>query len=223
MMRGILDQIAASLVSLGMIVRGGFRPATEDGAPAGTRALVLVGNAGNTLWRAFAPHAGEAPHPLDRWTREVIEPLATTVGARALYPFGGPPVWPFQRWARRAEPVHPSPLGLLIHPDFGLWHAYRAALAFDHEIPLPARDDRPSPCESCEARPCLTACPVGAFGEDGLDVTSCRAHLTSSAGERCFDAGCLARAACPVGRTYAYRPPLARFHLAAFARSVGGR
>ena len=41
----------------------------------------------------------------------------------ALFPFGGPPHFPFQQWARRAEPVHPSPIGLLIHPIYGLWHS----------------------------------------------------------------------------------------------------
>ena len=37
-------------------------------------------------------------------------------------PVRRPPYWPFQQWARRAEPVHPSPIGVLIHPRYGLWH-----------------------------------------------------------------------------------------------------
>ena len=43
----------------------------------------------------------------------IIGTLAQNLGAVALYPFGGPPYWPFQQWAQRCEPVHPSPLGLL--------------------------------------------------------------------------------------------------------------
>lgn len=167
------------------------------------------------MWRAFAPHAGEGDHPLDRWTKRNIDPISIEVGARALYPFGGPPHWPFQRWAMRAEAVHPSPLGILIHPDYGLWHGYRAALAFERPVPLPAREDRASPCEACADRPCLWACPVDAF-RDGYDVPRCRAHLASGRGEACFDAGCLARAACPVGRAYAYPEAQARFHTRAF-------
>ena len=28
----------------------------------------------------------------------------------------------------RAEGLKPSPLGVLVHPDFGLWHGYRGAI-----------------------------------------------------------------------------------------------
>ena len=31
-----------------------------------------------------------------------------------------------------------SPLGILIHPDWGLWHSYRGALAFRERLDLPA-------------------------------------------------------------------------------------
>ena len=37
--------------------------------------------------------------PLDRWSRRLIERLARELGGRALFPFGGPPFLPFQRWA----------------------------------------------------------------------------------------------------------------------------
>ena len=36
----------------------------------------------------------------------------------------------------RAEGLKPSPIGILMHPQFGLWHAYRGALLFDVEIEL---------------------------------------------------------------------------------------
>src|SRR4030095_137820 len=49
------------------------------------------------------------------------------------------------RWAMRAEAVAPSPLGILIHPDYGLWHAYRGALAFAERLALPPRGARPLP------------------------------------------------------------------------------
>ena len=137
-------------------------------------------------------------------------------GASALYPFDGPPYWPFQRWAMRAEPVRPSPLGILIHPRHGLWHAYRAALAFAEEIPLPPREDAPDLCGECADKPCLAACPVGAFGAAGYDVGACLEHLRSAAGRDCMTAGCRARRACPVGQQHAYPPAQAAFHMAAF-------
>ncbi len=143
-----------------------------DGRAAGT--LLLLGWTGGVQWPVFAASpelADGAPHPLDRWSRRVIGGLAAEFAAMALYPFGGPPFQPFLRWAPRAEAVHASPLKLLIHPDWGLWHAWRGAMAFAERLDLPTPDRRPSPCETCAARPCLaaggfqrarSACPVGA-------------------------------------------------------------
>jgi hypothetical protein len=132
-----------------------------------------------------------------------------------LFPFDGPPFLPFQRWAQKAEPVHPSPLGILIHPDWGLWHAYRGALAFAERIDLPLPDRRSSPCESCAGKPCLTACPVGAFTSAAYDVPTCVTHISAPAGAECIT-GCLARRACPVGLGYHHIAEQARFHQRAF-------
>ena len=125
--------------------RSGRRsPAGPSGAPAA--AVVLVGNAGGELWPRFQAGRRDEPHPLDTWTCRTVEPRAAALGVRAIYP-NDRPYQPFQRWAMRAEPVAPSPIGLLIHPDHGLWHAYRAALLLDTApADLPAREDRPSPC-----------------------------------------------------------------------------
>ena len=196
-------------------------PPLPDGRPAGT--LVLAGNVGGSLWRAFSRRrqAADEPDALDGWTGRVLGPLAAELGGQALFPFGGPPYLPFQRWARRAEPVHPSPIGPLIHPDHGLWHAYRGALAFGERLDLPPRDTRPSPCESCADKPCLSSCPVGALTTGGYDVPACAAHLATEAGADCMEQSCRARRACPVGRENAYGPEQSRFHMAAFLRALG--
>lgn len=210
----------------GLLVRGGFHPRPDDGVPelkggrsAGT--VIMLGSAGGSFWPVFraSPEATSITHPLDTWTRRIVEELAEELGATALFPFGGPPYLPFQRWAKRAEPVHESPLGLLIHPTFGLWHAYRAALAFAEAIPLPEVETAASPCQTCANRPCLSSCPVGAFAEGSYDVPRCIAHINESAGARCIALACFARRACPVGREYAYGPEQARFHMSAFLRA----
>ena len=219
-----LDAVVTAVEGEGFASRGGFHvapndavPPFADGTPAAT--LVLVGNAGPGMWPAFAAseEANDgAPDALDRWSRRVISRLAHTLGGTAHFPFGGPPWLPFIRWAQRAGPVYPSPIGPLVHPDFGLWHAYRGAIAFRECLDLPPRDNRASPCESCVERPCLTSCPVGAFSATGYDVDGCVAHIESRAGVRCLTAGCLARHACPVGREAAYDASQAAFHMRAF-------
>jgi hypothetical protein len=214
-------RLAEAVAAAGLVCRGGFHPGPEDGVPprpdgAPAATVLLVGNAGPGLWAAFARERRDEPDPLDGWSRRTVEGLAERLGGWALFPFGGPPYLPFQRWARRAEPVHPSPLGALIHPEFGLWHAYRGALAFAERLDLPPRADRPSPCAACAARPCLAACPAGAVTAAGYDAPACVGHLSGAMGADCLDGGCLARRACPVGRQHAYGPEQQRFHMAAF-------
>ena len=218
------DTIVAAVEAEGLASRGAFHVAADDAVPpltdgASAATLVLVGNMDSGMWAAFSASeeaADGAPDALDRWSQRVVSRLADTLGGAAHFPFGGPPWLPFIRWAQRAGPVYPSPIGPLVHPDFGLWHAYRGAVAFRERLDLPPRDTRPSPCETCADRPCLSSCPVGAFSESGYDVTGCVAHIESRDGARCLYAGCLARHACPVGRATAYGPPQAAFHMRAF-------
>jgi len=221
--------LCAEVAAQGLACRGGFQPAPDediprapDGAPALT--VVLLGFTGAHHFERFAASAelaDGAPHPLDRWSRRLIDALARRHGASALYPFGGPPWLPFQRWAQRAEPVYVSPINLLIHPVYGLWHAYRGALAFAERLELPPRTATPSPCASCAAKPCLHTCPVAALGPAGLDVARCHDYLEHNSQAACYDVACQARASCPVGAEHRYGPTQARFHLQAFLRAAG--
>lgn len=222
--------IAAALHPVGLILRGGFHPDPADAVPPladgrPVRSLLLVGNAGAGFWRAFTASAPDldGKHPLDDWSARVIGAVATAHGAHPVFPNQGPPYPPFQRWALRADAVHPSPIGLLVHPDYGLWHAYRAALLFAEDLALPAADDRPSPCDDCAERPCLSRCPVAAFTVDGFAAERCAEHVAADAGADCREAGCLARRACPVGRRYGYAPAQAAFHMGKFVAAVRGR
>lgn len=221
-----VERLTINLANHGLIVRGGFHPVSADEVPGDPATLVLVGNAGPAMWRAFEVARAESRYadsanPLDDWVSDVLSEAAAGLGATALFPSGGPPHLPFQRWAQRAEPVYPSLLGVLIHPDYGLWHAYRGALAFAERLELPAPDTRPRPCDSCADKPCLTACPVDAFGPDGYDVPACVAHVTKPEGADCMDLGCRARRACPVGQSFIYEPANAAFHMAAFRKAQG--
>ena len=213
-------RIDAALAAHGLAVVGGFHPDPEDGAPEGTGTLMLIGSDGAAMWRGFSasPEAGDgAPDPLDRWSRRVLGQVSAEVGATALYPFGGPPYQPFQRWAARGEGAHPSPVGMQVSAARGLWISYRGALAFNDRLPL--RDvDRTNPCARCPA-PCLSACPVDAFKGGRYDVPRCVAHITAPKGADCRARGCRVRHACPAGAGEV--PPQAQcgFHMEAFIRA----
>lgn len=225
MQPAILTALADAVAAQGLRLRGGFRlvPGTDEAVlrhRQDARTMLLVGNVGSEMWqrsRAAIRGAG-APHPLDRWTRNVIEPIAEAHDGTALFPFDGPPYWPFQRWAERAEGVRNSPLGIQIHPEFGLWHAYRAAILLPVELNLPEPQWHGHPCDTCAERPCLSACPAGAFTGSVYEVDRCVNHVVSTKrdGQACFQRGCLARIACPVGAEWRYEREHAAFHMDAF-------
>jgi len=218
-----LCEVEQSLRDAGLVPRGAFHPVEGDGVPplaAGNPActVVLAGNAGPHMWRAFDAARGGGGMSLDDWSARVLTGIAARLEARAVFPFE-PPYLPFQRWAMRAEACHASPLGLLIHPDYGLWHGYRGALLFAAAIELPPPERRASPCAGCADRPCLRACPAGAFDGKSYDVPACARHLALVPEPACMESGCLARHACPVGREFRYAPAQARFHMQAFLRN----
>jgi hypothetical protein len=224
---GSFDELSRRATAAGLAVRGAFHPEPHEfdgvlpqSVLAGT--LVLLGFTGSLQWPIYARSAEARdgrPHPLDRWSRRVIGSLARQWGAVDFYP-NGTPRMPFQRLAARCEPVHPSPLGLLIHPQWGLWHAYRGALLLRKRIDLPVVATSASPCSTCTSQPCRSTCPVGAFNPGGFDVGACVDHVRSPSGSDCRDHGCRARRACPVGTEFGYRPDQARFHMAAFLHAV---
>jgi hypothetical protein len=199
---------------------GWFAPASGEEITAGdisVRFVILIGNAGPQMFVRFQREQGSAPGTLDVWCRSVIGALAERLDARAVYPFDRPAP-PFLTWAKRTGAIHQSPLGLGIHADYGLWHAYRAALMFPVAFDMPISRSR-SPCDACADKPCLSACPVGAFTGSSYDIERCVDHIASADGKDCMAGGCLARRACPVGRVFHYRSAQSRFHMEAFRRS----
>ncbi|NNE12296.1 MAG: hypothetical protein HKN41_08650, partial [Ilumatobacter sp.] len=203
--------IAEAIEPAGMIVRGGFVVNAHDDIPPvavdrPTSSVVIVGNVAGPMWDRFERARTPGHDPLDRWTRQVLEPVAERFGARFLHP-SDRPYQPFQHWAQRADAVWSSPIGLLVHREYGLWHAYRGALLFDAVVDgLPAIVDAASPCVTCVDQPCLTTCPVDAFSDSGYDHVACAGHVTSGHEPTCLTDGCAARRACPVGIGHEYVP-----------------
>lgn len=219
----LLRRLDEALAPLGLTRLGCFHPEADEGFLSGRGlaggTLVLVGNAGPGFWRtsgAAIEELARAGHhdPLDDWSRAAITPLADELGAGVIFPFDGPPWAPFPTWASRCATLHRSPLGIAIHPRYGLWHAFRAAFHFPETLE-DAEETAAHPCESCSERPCMSACPVRAFTSQGYDVEACRRHLETPS-RACWSHGCLARVACPVGAEERYEDAQMRFHMRAF-------
>ncbi|PTE13647.1 ferredoxin [Pseudogemmobacter blasticus] len=198
-------------------ILGGFAVAEgEEGFPPGTRTVLLLGPREPGFWPHLLaqPEWDGAPDPVDRWSRRVVGRLACDLGAKALFPFGGPPYHPFYAWALRTGRCWPSPVRLLVHASQGMLVSIRGALALRDEVAVPPPVAQP--CETCAA-PCRTACPAGALGAAGYDLPACHGWLDTD-GADCLTGGCLVRRACPVSATYARMPEQSAYHMRQFHR-----
>ena len=235
-----IERLAAQF---GLVIRGGFNATAEDNVPAiaedaEVRSLILFGNAGSSIWSNFSAsseyHDGLAD-PMNRWSERIGDEIASELKGRALFPFGGPPYRPFIQWAKKAESLGNSRLGMLIHPEYGLWHAYRFGIALPESFSefetisnagnFAANKHRgfSALCASCTDQPCLDACPVSAFSSEGYDVEGCYGFLKINPDSDCRNHTCSARLACPEGLSFNYEKAHARFHMDAFFANISER
>ncbi|MBT1156035.1 4Fe-4S dicluster domain-containing protein [Aminobacter anthyllidis] len=221
----IVQNISAALAAYGLIQRGGLVFGDGDVAPDGpagrpARSVLLVGQAGAAPWPHFQRWREAQPaspdNPLDSWSREVIGAVALVFGARAVSP-SDKPYLPFQQWAMRAEGLRPSPLGILMHPEYGLWHAYRGALLFEVELQFGEVRKQSHLCDLCVGKPCLKSCPVSAYSETGFAYEQCLGHVRGPSGGACRTQGCRDRNACPYGTAYRYPDDVQAFHMKSYA------
>lgn len=212
-----LAAIKALLQPHCLAVMGGFAAADDLALPKGTQTLLLLGPDEPGFWphlTAQPEWQDGAPDPVDRWSRRVIGHVACDLGAKAIFPFGGPPWQPFYQWALRSGRAWDSPVRLLVHDQMGLFASYRGALALKTAIDLPPPPAKP--CDSCTAKPCLTACPTGALNAQGYDLPACHTFLDSPQGSNCMKNGCGNRRACPISQAYARLPEQSAYHMRQF-------
>ena len=192
-----------------------------------TETVVVIGNGGGEFWNHFREYTAVRPgylqqheHPLDDYTVEVIRarltPLLDTARAqcRLIYPFqffSGLTV-SFMHLAQAARLSVPSILGVQIHPRYGPWIAWRAAVLIDHDFPAlsaPAQDFEP--CSTCVERPCIAACPTQAVSAaQNWDLLACTQHrlrVPTDCAERCH-----ARYTCVYGREHRYPEDELAYH-----------
>ncbi len=190
----------------------------------GCRSIVVIGNGGADFWHTFKAHAAGNPgwlerdNPLDDFTREVVEkeivmPIQTE-GVRCItvYPFGsGGPTLNFMQLAMLAGLAAPSIIGVVVHPVFGPWIAFRAALLLDSEIDHPGDAIGFDPCPTCSSRSCISACPAAAVSfPSGWNIPKCLAHRVEAHPD-CADR-CHARVACVLGPDQRYPDDELAYH-----------
>lgn len=194
-------EVETAARAAGLEIYGALHPARTPVKQLTSGTLVLLGTAGG-FWEAFqtSPECQDgARDPVDRWSLRVIGDLAGGLGAEPYFPFTGPPYSPFIDWALGSGRAFTSPSQMLVHDQVGMLISLRGALHFTWEFDIPLPPLAASPCETCTAKPCLSACPAGAMVDGGpYGLAACHHHLDTAAGSKCLSQGCLARLACPL-------------------------
>lgn len=175
--------------------------------------LVLIGNGGRRFWEALQKHGLNGEHPVDHFsetiTRQFIRAYLPEGDIFWLFP--SELLVPLQQLGALAGWGHDSPLGLGISAEYGLWFAYRAAFLTTAALPVVTQPWQPSPCDSCEGKPCITACPATAVrAVEAFDVPACAAFRLT-AGSPCADR-CLSRLACPIAPQHRYSLEQIQYH-----------
>jgi len=209
-----LDQIAGRVRQDHLDVFGAFHTRSDDGIGRGT--MIMLGPREPGFWA----HVSNCPEfsdgntdPLDRWSKRVIALAANDLGGKPHFPFGTPPK-PFQSWATRTGRAWSSPVVLLVHDTAGLMVSYRGAILMPDRLNIPAT--APPLCETCEEKPCLTACPVSALTANGYDLEGCHSFLDTNRGSACMQGGCAVRCACPAGAKYRRVDAQSAYHMERF-------
>lgn len=140
--------------------------------------LLVFGNGGSEFWK-------KATVPLDDYSKDLIikfgnESLNEDLTNNFLYPHDSLTI-PLQQLGRRLNLCAQSPLGIDIHPEYGLWFAFRAVVFSKQHLEEKLLPTFQSPCESCKEKDCLKgesfrkkrlACPIGAhhrYSDEQLD------------------------------------------------------
>lgn len=168
------------------------------------RQLILIGHAGKTLWESIRTSGQASENPIDDFSTRTVEHwLAEQFpGARHTLIYPGNITTNLQTLGTLAGWHHPSPFMLGIQPEWGTWYAYRVVILTDTDLEptTPLRSD--SPCDRCQDKPCVSACPAEALSGNAFSLEECVSYR-KLASSRCKTT-CIARISCPVGAAHRY-------------------
>ncbi len=176
----------------------------------------MVMAVGMVAWQNFIQSAKHLKNPYDKWGEKIIKSqykhyiLPNQPARNGFYPFVA--------WAKLAG-FSQSPLGMAIHPKYGLWVSQRGAI-FHKKAKIPYRHRQIKPCITCQTKDCISACPAQALDFNGFKYEKCTDYLQKNAHDSCWQNGCRARLACPIGRKFRYKPQKSQFHWRSLRRSL---
>lgn len=177
--------------------------------------LIVFAHGGKLLWQQLKESPQYSEDPIDTYSESQIRQYFSTAhpsaSIRFLYP-GNDPVQ-LQTFGELAGWHFKSPFMVGINDVWGSWYAYRAVVLTDLDsLATQQLGDHvyQPPCDSCEGKPCIEACPPKAVSESGLDMSLCIRYRKSENSE--CKVTCLARVNCPIGTEHRYSDEQIKYH-----------
>ena len=179
--------------------------------------LILVAHAGKPLWETLAVNGmtqlqKQSSDPIDDFTVSSIngwfKQHHPTLNKKIIYPSTLPT--PLQALGQLAHWHHPSPFLVGINNLYGTWFAYRAAVLCNSDFITSEPIKSQSPCTSCSSKACITQCPAQAVSEVAFNMDACLQYRLKE--NSLCQHTCLARVACPVGKSQQYTDEQIRYH-----------
>lgn len=195
-------------------IRRRFDPAGEY------RQLILIGHGGRKMWEMVMRWLTEneivTDDPIDEFSEARMHDFLAAYRHRLIYP--STDSIGLQALGKLAGWHHASPFMVGINARWGSWYAYRALALADSDFPLTVPQEHPSPCLTCDGKPCLAACPSGAVTAETFALEKC-IGWRKLAQSPCRET-CLSRLACPIASEHRYSPEQIRHTYAISLRMI---
>ncbi len=176
--------------------------------------IILLAQGGRELWGHLPHPLIELEDPIDNFAIEAMKVFGQSAlegDFKILFPLTSY-LLPLQKLGRELNLSRPSPLGLDINFDFGVWFAFRGVMITKKNIPIVKPNAFLSPCLSCTSQECLKMCPVGAISIDQpFDIKTCGDYRFSK-NSKCTDR-CLERLSCPYKAEHRYEIEQTQYHM----------
>lgn len=175
--------------------------------------LIVIGHLGRELWSYVKQSQFVLEdNPIDDFSIQAVRGFFNLYWPshkyEILYPSDA--VIGLQQLGVLAGWHHASPFRVGINNKWGTWFAYRVVVLTNTNFLSTETFESHSPCNHCNDRPCISACPANALDMKVLNFNLCIDYRKHSEA-KCKNT-CLSRISCPVGREYQYTEEQVNYH-----------
>lgn len=192
--------------------------------------LILIGHGGKLFWEQLKcwqkTNSQLVKNPIDQFSNQQVQTYFEQQFSNEEFEL----IFPYSHFSVNNRPKqlnentiglqtlgemvgwhHSSPFKVGINNQWGSWFAYRAVvLVKSRFIKEDVASNEMSPCVSCTAKPCVSACPANALAANEYDFNACIQYRKQDSSQ-CKDR-CIARMACPVSQAHQYSLEQINYH-----------